>query len=266
MKTLSKKDIDSFKSQGYHVARGIFSTDELARLRTGFAHILTLASRSDLPRDILQGNGEVHIHFQSPHPLSDPATVQYLRKVQWPALIHPAFEEIRTSPKFIALLAPLLGSSLKQYINQINFKMPGGQIAFPWHQDIRPTPAFRDQLNNYVQTIIAVDQATTENGCLHIVPGSHQLGNLKAQRYAPGEIEQKIDISSAIPCLACPGDVILFTSYTVHGSTPNTTNHPRRSYINGFVRASSCTIGKWAFLDSKPVPITGNQDYHTLAP
>ena len=62
---------------------------------------------------------------------------------------HPAFEAIRTSAKFPALLESLIGTSLKQYINQINFKMPDSNIAFPWHQDIRPTPAFSDQLSSY---------------------------------------------------------------------------------------------------------------------
>ena len=108
-----------------------------------------------------------------------------------------------------------------------------GNIAFPWYQDIRPTPAFSDQLSSYVQTIIAVDEATTANGCLHIVPGSHKLGDLKTKRYAERQIEEKVDVSAAVPCHASPGDVILFTSYTVHGSTPNTIDRgarrPRRS-------------------------------------
>ena len=265
MKTLSPQDVESFNDLGYHIARGVFDEDEMVRLREGFAYILELAARTDLPDDILQGiGGEVHIHLQPSRPMTGPAAVQYLRKVQWPALIHPAFEAIRTSAKFPALLEPLIGTSLKQYINQINFKMPDSNIAFPWHQDIRPTPAFSDQLSSYVQTIIAVDEATTANGCLHIVPGSHKLGDLKTKRYAEGQIEEKVDVSAAVPCHASPGDVILFTSYTVHGSTPNTTDRPRRSYINGFVRAASCTIGKWAFLEGKPVPATSDRDYHTL--
>lgn len=264
MQTLNKQAIESFREQGFHIARGVFNTAEIARLRTGFAHILALAARTDLPEQVLQGQGDVHIHLQSPEPMTGPAAVQYLRKVNWPSLIHPAFEAIRTSAKFPALLAPLIGTSLKQYINQINFKMPGGEIAFPWHQDIRPTPAFTDQGQNYVQTIIAVDEATKANGCLHLIPGSHQLGDLKAKRYAAGQIEEQIDVATAIPCEAAPGDVILFTSHTVHGSVPNTTEQPRRSYINGFVRASSCTIGKWAFLDGAPVPITSDRDYHSI--
>jgi hypothetical protein len=243
----------------------VFNQEEITRLRDGYDYIFELAARANLPDHILQGKGgEVHIHLQTPHPALGPEAVQYLRKVQWPSLIHPAFEEIRNSVKFPALLEPLIGTSLKQYINQINFKMPGGDIEFPWHQDTRPTPAFRNQEINYVQTIIAVDEATVSNGCVHIVPGSHKLGNLKAERYAKEQIEEQVDVSTAVPCEAMPGDVILFTSYTVHGSTRNATDKPRRSYINGFVRASSCDVGKWAFLDAKPVPITSDCDYHEI--
>tara|TARA_B100000700_G_scaffold248566_1_gene278451 strand:+ start:137 stop:442 length:306 start_codon:yes stop_codon:yes gene_type:complete len=63
---------------------------------------------------------------------------------------------------------------------------------------------------------------------------------------------------------ASPGDVVMFTSYTVHGSKPNTTDQPRRSYINGYVRASACDVGKWAFLDGKAVPVTSDRDYHRI--
>lgn len=265
MKTLSEQDVEAFREQGYHVAHGVFGQDEIARLREGYDYILELASRTDLPEEVLNGRrNDVHIHLQTPGPMTGPDAVRYLRKVQWPALIHPAFEEIRNSPRFPALLEPLIGTTLKQYINQINFKMPGGKIEFPWHQDVRPTPAFRDQVNNYVQTIVVVDESNIANGCLHIVPGSHKLGDLRVKRYARGNVEALVDVSSAVPCEAMPGDVVMFTSYTVHGSSPNKTERPRRSYINGFVRASACDVGRWAFLEGKPVPITSDYDHHAI--
>ena len=106
-----------------------------------------------------------------------------------------------------------------------------------------------------------MDESTEENGCLWIVPESHKMGDLKVKRYESGQVEDQIDVSKAVPCPARAGDVLLFSSYTVHGSHPNHTNHPRRSYINGFVRASACDVGKWAFLDGIPVPITSDLDY-----
>lgn len=265
MSTLNEEEVGFFRDKGYFVARGVFETSEISRLREGYDYVTSVVERGGIDPQYLTGKGcEVHIHLQPTSDASDPESVKYLRKVQWPSMIHSAFEEIRNSTKFTNLVRPLIGDSLKQYINQINFKMPGGDISFPWHQDIRPTPAFREQEVNYVQTIIVVDEATVENGCLCVVPESHKLGNLKVQRYAKGQIEDHIDVSSAVPCEASPGDVVMFTSYTVHGSQPNRTDQPRRSYINGFVRASSCDVGKWAFLDGKPVPITSDHDYQAI--
>ena len=115
-----------------------------------------------------------------------------------------------------------------------------------------------------MQTIVVVDEANAANGCLHVVPGSHKLGDLRVKRYAKGSVEELVDVSSAVPCEAMPGDVVMFTSYTVHGSSPNATDRPRRSYINGFVRASACDVGRWAFLEGKPVPITSDYEHHMI--
>lgn len=259
---LSNDQVQSFKKQGYLIVPQVFTSSEITELRDAFEDIVQLAEWDGLGPDYQKGiSGGPHIHIQAPDNVSSNA--KYLRKVQWPAMFHPTFERIRNSEKFVSLLTPLLGDSLKQYINQINFKMPGGNIEFPWHQDIRPTPAFRDQLENYVQTIIAVDDATEENGCLWIIPESHTLGAVKVKRYG-GQLEDYIDPNKAMPCIARAGDVIMFTSYTVHGSKPNLTNQPRRSYINGFVRSSTCDVGKWAFLNGSPVPITSDRDYADL--
>jgi len=261
IRRLSDSEVAQFREDGYLVVREVFSEEEMVRLRSWYDQVADLARR-DLPDLYRQAPGpDVHIHVQAPEGVSGGEAVRYLRKVQWPSMLHTGFESIRNDARWPALLEPLIGTSLKQFINQFNFKMPGGEIEFPWHQDVRPTPAFEDQVRNYVQTIIAVDPANEENGCLYVVPGSHLKGDLRAQRYARGEIESLVDVGSSVACEAEAGDVILFTSYTVHGSKPNRTDRPRRSYINGFVRADACTVGKWAFLDGQPVPITSDHDY-----
>jgi len=259
---LANDQIQFFKQQGYLIVPQVFTPSEIEELRKAFDDIVQLANWEDLDSNYKKGiPGGAHIHIQAPENAVPKS--QYLRKVQWPSMFHNTFEKLRNSEKFVSLLHPLLGNSLKQYINQINFKMPGGNIEFPWHQDIRPTPAFKNQVVNYVQTIIAVDDATEENGCLWIIPESHTLGAVKVKRYG-GQLEDFVDTNKAIPCLAQAGDVIMFTSYTVHGSKPNLTNQPRRSYINGFVKASTCDVGKWAFLNGTPVPITSDRDYADL--
>jgi hypothetical protein len=41
----------------------------------------------------------------------------------------------------------------------------------------------------------------------------------------------------------------------VHGSGTNRSNHKRRFYINGYVKASDCDRGEWAFRNGRPVPL-----------
>ena len=76
MKTLTKKDIETFRERGYPIARGVFDGDEIARLREGYDYILELAARTDLPDAILQGKDrEMHIHLQTPGPMIGPEAV-----------------------------------------------------------------------------------------------------------------------------------------------------------------------------------------------
>ena len=50
-----------------------------------------------------------------------------------------------------------------------------------------------------------------------------------------------------------PGDLALWSPYLVHGSGTNGSDHKRRLYINGYVRAADCDRGEWAFRDGEPV-------------
>ena len=139
MNALTDEDVQFFRDQGYLLQRAVFSAAEIDRLGQGYDYITSLVERGGIEPQYLRASGpEVHIHIQAPRGAHAAASVRYLRKVQWPAMLHPAFEEIRNSPRFPALLEPLIGLSLKQFINQINFKMPGGEVSFPWHQDVRP--------------------------------------------------------------------------------------------------------------------------------
>ena len=46
----------------------------------------------------------------------------------------------------------------------------------------------------------------------------------------------------------------LWSPFLVHGSGPNRSDHRRRLYINGYVRARDCDRGEWAFRNGEPTP------------
>ncbi len=63
-----------------------------------------------------------------------------------------------------------------------------------------------------------------------------------------------LSADDAIELLLDPGDLALWSPYLVHGSGTNRSDHKRRFYINGYVRAEDCDRGEWAFRSGSPVP------------
>jgi hypothetical protein len=63
-----------------------------------------------------------------------------------------------------------------------------------------------------------------------------------------------LSAADAVDLLLEPGDLALWSPYLVHGSGKNVSNHRRRLYINGYVRAVDCDRGEWAFRNGEPVP------------
>jgi hypothetical protein len=165
------------------------------------------------------------------------------------------------------VLAPLIGSDLKQIINQLHWKPAGSSGEFGYHQDIRfrrPRSAFRDLAASYVQTGIAVDAHGPENGCMRVIPGSHRLSELTLggcgpildQRAVDEELRRAgIDPANLVDLVLQPGDLALWHLHTVHGSGPNRSARDRRFYINGYVSARNAERGAWAFRDGKPCPL-----------
>src|SRR4051812_30727444 len=83
------------------------------------------------------------------------------------------FRELVFSPRLTMALCQLLGTdSVRFFHDQIFYKPArhGGIVA--WHQDYsywtRTTPA------GHITCFMCLDDATLENGCLHVIPGSHK--------------------------------------------------------------------------------------------
>ena len=65
-----------------------------------------------------------------------------------------------------------------------------------------------------------------------------------------------LDPSSIITCEMDPGDLLLWTLFTVHGSAPNVSDYDRRFMINSYMRAAdSDGRGEWAFRNGESTPL-----------
>jgi hypothetical protein len=195
----------------------------------------------------------------------DPYVGRILRFMQWPAYVNEVLAKYRVDPRLLRLIEPLIGNDVKQIINQITWKPAGSaHSGYAYHQDCRfrrPKSAFRNLGTSYVQTAIAIDPHRPENGCLRIYPGSHKLGDVRLgveRSTLESECddvqlrERGLDPSQVVDLLLEPGDVALWTPYTIHGSHRNGSTIDRRVLLNGYVAAANCDRGEWAFRHGQP--------------
>ncbi len=248
------------KTQGYAVIRGFLSRDETAEIaaevdkmyQEGLKHHATYRDKNLL--------------FEV---LNDPkAKRRVVLQAHWTAWISPLMERMRRSEKFFRVLEPFLGPDIKQISHQVHWKPPGAKYTFyRFHQDAR----FRegriknhDYLESTLTTGLAIDRQTAANGALRVIPKSHRLGYLGLSDDGPimvGQTQDEelrragLDPSAMVTCEMEPGDLLLWTLFTVHGSAPNVSEFDRRFMINSYVRASDSERGEWAFRGGVSTPL-----------
>jgi ectoine hydroxylase-related dioxygenase (phytanoyl-CoA dioxygenase family) len=190
-----------------------------------------------------------------------------VRGMQWPSYEDDVLDAIRTDPRMLQIVKPLIGDDLKQIINQLHWKTPGAGITWGLHRDVRsrkPDEAFRELATSYVQTGLAVDPHCAANGAMKIMPGSHRLkpdqhhdhGGNRTDTGEAGYEKAGYELNKLIDVEMDAGDVALWTPYTIHGGGMNTTDDSyRRLNINGYVIAQNCDRGEWVFRNGEPVSL-----------
>jgi hypothetical protein len=250
-------DLAHYWRDGYAIVRGFFSPDEIDEIARALDRVY--AEGAAHGRCFRHGN--LFYNVAREHEGTEPL----VRMVQWPSYHQPLLNGVRVDTRFVDLLEPLIGCDLKQIINQVHWKAPGSLGDFAWHQDSRfrrPPSAYRNLATSYVQTGLAIDPHTPESGCMRFIPRSHLGGDLSmdcSKKAMGSEMtdtaleEVGLSAGDKIEVVLEPGDLALWSPFLVHGSGKNVSDHRRRLYINGYVRAADCDRGEWAFRDGLPV-------------
>lgn len=248
-----------FRKHGYAVVRGMFSSQETAVLAAAARR--AKARGMEIGRSYRQGNLGYWID-------DDERVGPHVIGMQWPSYQEAVLEAHRRDPRVLKLLEPLIGTNIRQIVNQLHWKTPGSSFAVGFHRDRinrKPASAFRSLATSYVQTATAIDPMTPDNGALLMVPGSHLRktcskhpgrGNFvsgnPSHRYLEDEGFSAADLT---PVHAEPGDLVLWHVDTIHGSETNRSRQDRCLYINGYVDARNCMRGHWAFINGQGVPL-----------
>ena len=157
----------------------------------------------------------------------------------------PAVAELARSPRLLGVVRPHLPSEPFP-VRAIYFdKSPETNWLVPWHQDLSLALRASAEVTGFgpwstkdgiphvqppvevLQQMLTVrlhfDDADESNGALRVLPGSHRLGRLSAQR-----IQQVRSERSDFLCSVSAGDALLMRPLLLHASSRSTSAQHRR--------------------------------------
>lgn len=226
---MSQVNVSDYQEKGFLVCEGLVSSEEVDIMRQDAAFIC----RGGYPNEKIP---------PVPDGLSDDEVISRFLCIHQPHKISPVMRDMVAHPHIAGILAQIIGPDVKCMQSMLFIKPPRypGQA---WHQDEIYIPT-RDR--SLTGGWIALDDATIENGCLWVVPGSHQSGYLWPQREHgnPHEFDWAgesygFDDTAKIPVECSAGSVVFFNGYLLHRSLKNRSTRYRRVLVNHYMNAFS---------------------------
>jgi len=152
------------------------------------------------------------------------------------AVASDVFKKAAAHPPLVHALKEIIGDDVVFLSDKLVFKNASTDFGSPWHQDY---PYWKG--SHKVSVWIALDDATPENGCLRIVPGSH----LKGASEHGGDASDGLGFKNRLedkdlkgePIVDLPasrGDAIIFHDLLYHASYPNTSGQDRWALISTY--------------------------------
>lgn len=219
---LNSNELSSFYKEGYLHIPQLFQPKEVDEISRVFDRMVEKSKNIAKTFD-LEGTRFVYLN-------------RVLQRIVWVPGLEPILHKFTTDQRLIHPVRQILQSqSLVQIISQAHIKVPGDGVRYPWHQDSENRGyGSSDWIDvsgsgSYVQTIMAIDPMTAQNGPILVIPRSHVRGHLSRQ-----QIEGIGDGDPYVACQMQPGSVLFFGPYLIHGSEPNESAHCRKIFINGY--------------------------------
>ncbi len=207
-KTTNEKELrDQYQANGYVIVEGLFDESEVVTYRD---HYMRLREAGTYPGDT---SG---VDIGNDDPLK-----------RYPRMIHMhRWDQVSldwlTDSRLNTVMTAVLGEEPYAVQTMLYFK-PAGARGQALHQD-------QSYLNVKPGTCMAawmaLDPCDEENGCLQVVPGTHEIPVLCTEEADVNESFTDVTVplpegKEPVPVVMNPGDVLFFNGQLVHGSFPN---------------------------------------------
>lgn len=241
--------LEAYSRDGFAVVPDMLSAAEVAELREETRAIVVGERGEILGVDQITASG------------GDPQAA--VLAIHFPHKTSPLMRRMLDHSRIVTMLTELLGPDVKAMQSML-FVKGAGKPGQAWHQDEHFIPT-RDR--SLIGVWIALDDATVDNGCLWMLPGSHEAGILYPTRahgdprFDNGEEAYGFpyEREAGIPIEVKAGGVAFFNGYTLHRSLDNRrTEGFRRALVNHYMSARS--LLPWSF----GIPPTQRSDFRDI--
>jgi ectoine hydroxylase-related dioxygenase (phytanoyl-CoA dioxygenase family) len=260
IKELGPETVAFYREKGYLVVHDALSAADIGQLRKETVSIC----RGERGNVIDQNHDtEMFPVAQSLEQLSDDEMLRHFLCIHQPHKVSPLIHQTLAFPAIRDVLSMVIGPNVK-CMQSMLFIKAAGKPGQAWHQDEDYIPT-RDR--SLAGAWIALDDATIDNGCLWVIPGSQQPGVLWPQyphndpRYDCSAMSYDFPYTDAdaVPVEVPAGAIVFFNGYLLHKSEPNNrATGFRRALVNHYMSASS--LLPWRSVPGTPLAKTDYRD------
>ena len=216
-------EIEHFYQNGYMVIHHAFNAQEVQGGIDGLLHLLSGAKPEYTGVMYEQAAKGIDVASLPPEQRQD-----YVRKFMWFTPHDERLDALARHPRLLDVVTRIMEEPPVLFQDMALLKPPHIGREKPWHQD----HAYFDlPLETLVMGAwVALDEATTENGCMIIVPGSHRQGPVVHFKRRDWQIcDTQVNNQRAVAVPLEPGGILLFHSLIHHGTPTNNSGLRRRA-------------------------------------
>jgi ectoine hydroxylase-related dioxygenase (phytanoyl-CoA dioxygenase family) len=229
---LSEAQVEQYRREGYLVVERIFSAEDLAPVE---------AAIRELTAQALAGGDFSAVLELEPEPVDGERVP---RRIYSPYDQHAAFRALAEDARMLDRIESLIGPDLNLQHSKLNMKPAKVGSVVEWHQDLAYFPHTNDDL---VTTLLYLDDATEENGCLQVLPRHHThfFDHSTPDGEFAGMITEELSdgrFGKPVPLPAPAGSAIFMHCVLPHSSLPNRSSRHRRTLIYEYRAADALPV------------------------
>lgn len=218
--------VEQFREQGFCRIESLYQPADVAALSRKTDEVMACAAG-------IAGETAV-FDLEDSHTADDPR----VRRIKRPHAVDPLFWDYACYEPLVAIVAALVGPSIRLHHSKINLKAARYGAPLEWHQDWAFIPHSNQDL---AIASVMIDAVDLDNGPMLVIPGSHRrlLDHHDGDWFVGAIKPDSLDTGRAVPIVGPPGTVTLHHPLLVHGSALNRSSRDRRLLFYEYAAADA---------------------------